>query len=352
MNARPRSLILATSYAPELRRPEKRPPEYPRTDYVELAGLLESDILDYSTYDDGSGQPFYRKFEKKVRLDFHLAISGYRRARGYDTVVLMSERVAIPYMMLQRASGKRAATVFVSAHSSSRQANLVRSMKLFSGLDAAVSNTHAQSAFMVNEMQIPMNRIHYVLYTVDESFYTPGEGGDYVFSAGGVGGRDYATLFEAVADMPFRVKVAAGGRGDGLKSRGDIPPPTDNVELMEPMNNAAMRAMYREAAVVVVPLKSDRKDAAGCSVVLEGLCCGRPTVASHTAGMEDYIVNYRSGLLVEPANPPALRACIMQMYSDRETAQSLGRSGRAEAEGRLSLSRLVNGLQETVLEVS
>ncbi|MGC8861397.1 MAG: hypothetical protein ACP5R5_01330, partial [Armatimonadota bacterium] len=185
-------LVLATSYAPELRRPELRPKQYPRTDYVELARLTGCDILDYAIYDDSRAGRAWRRLERKLRLDFHLAALGYRRAGKYEVVLLMSEQVAIPYMMFQKMMGKRAAAVYVSAHSSRKQARLVRSLGLFDGLDIAVSNARAQRGFLSEYMRIPDERIRCVHYAVDESFFVPDEsaGGGYVLSAG-IANRDY-----------------------------------------------------------------------------------------------------------------------------------------------------------------
>lgn len=349
----PRVLILATSYAPELRRPELRPREYPRTDYVELAKMLDCDVLDYSIYDSVPRLERYRMVERKLRLDFHLAFVGIRRARDYDVVLLGSERVAIPYMMLQRLFGRRAATVYVSAHSSAKQAKLVHALGLFNSIGCAVSNTHAQREFLVADMGIPADRISYVLYAADEQFFTPVTGSrDYVFSAGGIAGRDYPTLFDAVRDSPTRVKVAAGGRFYSPSAQRRLPPIPSNVEMVAPTDSAGMRDLYRGAALVVVPLHADRRDAAGCSVVLEAMCCGKTVVASHTKGMEDYIADQTTGLLAEPSNPGALRECIERATAGRERGEPLGRRARAECEGRLGLNSLVTGLRQAVEEAT
>ncbi|MHB9036651.1 MAG: glycosyltransferase family 4 protein [Armatimonadota bacterium] len=348
----PRVLILATSYAPELRKPERRSQEFPRTEYVELSKRVPCDILDYAIYDEPGVHNAWRRVESRFRLDFHLALLGYRRAKDYDVVVLMSERVAIPYMMMQRVWGRRAATVYVSAHSSHKQAQLARNLQLFSSLDIAVSNTHAQRDFLVNDVGIRDSSIHTVLYAADEEFFTPGgRSGDYIFSAGGIAGRDYATLFDAVSGLPVTVKIAAGGRGYGPSAKRRLPPIPENVEMLPATDSAGMRELYRNAAMVVVPLRADRKDAAGCSVVLEAMCCGKAVVAGHTGGMEDYVTDGKTGRLVECQDPTALSHIIMDMRSRPETQSLMGQSARTECGDRLSLRSLVNGLANSVSEL-
>lgn len=351
MNTDLKVLILATSYAPELRNRGEMPNDCPRTDYVELSKRVDSKIIDYTYYDASAGfLSSYRKLESRLRLDCHMAAMGYRMSSGYDAVMLMSERIAIPYMFFQRCFGKRTRSVYVSAHSSEKQAKIIRSLGLFNGLDVAVSNTHAQRDFFVNEVGIPENRILYAMYAADQKYYTPGDAPDegYIFSAGGIRGRDYPTLFEAVYGLPVKVKVAAGGRSYGPKAVKKLPPIPENVEMLAPTDSAGMREHYRRAKIVVVPLSSSRKDAAGCSVVLEAMCCGKSVIASRTKGMEDYLIDGHSGIMVEPENPEHMRASILQIMDDVATAERLSSAARKECEGRLSMESLVDGLEKSV----
>lgn len=345
----PRALVLATSYAPELRGIDKRPAEYPRTDYVELAKVMGCDIIDYSIYDKSAVMSAYRNYEKKLRLDFHLALTGYKRARNYDVVMLMSEAVAIPYMMLQKVIGKRGKVAFVSAHSSDQQAKLVKPLGLFTGIDVVSMYANAQREFMACRMGVPEERIRTVLYSVDEAFYAPGSNsGEYVFTSG-ISYRDYDTFFEAVKGLPVKVKVAAGGRLYCPRSKVPLPEPPENVELMPRMDSAGMRELHRNAAVVVASMQPGRSDAAGCTLVLEGMCCGRAVVASRTSAMRDYIRDGETGLLVEPGNPEAMREAIRELLASIDLRHRLGTNARSACEGEFSLGRLVNGHAESIM---
>jgi len=350
MSSKPTVLILATSYAPETHANAHRLPDCPRTDYVELAKRVDSKIIDYGYYDSASSLlAAYRSFEKNLRLDFHLAALGHRLTKHYDVVMLMSERIAIPYMMLQKIRKKRSRAVYVSTHSSDRQAKLMRSLGLAAGLDVVVSNTHAQRDFLVHEMGIPDDRILYAPYACDQRYFTPGsQSGHYVFSAGGIKGRDYPTLFEAARGLPATVKVAAAGRAYGPNAAKMLPQAPENVELLASTNFVGMRELYRGACVVVVPLSAARKDAAGCSVALEAMCCRKPVVVTHTKGMEDYIVDESSGILVEPHDAAQMRAKILTLMENRSVAQRVAAAARAECETRLSLDTLVDGLEKSI----
>lgn len=345
--SKPKVLILATSYAPELRRPELRPKEYPRTDYVELSKKLDCEILDYAIYDKPGLVSRYRKYEKKCRLDFHLAMRGYKKAKNFDVVLLMSEQIAIPYMMIQKIFGKRAATVFISAQSSAKQALFVRSLRLLNELDIAITFTNAQRDFLTNEMLIPKDRVRCVLYAVDQNFYIPGKSEDYILTSG-ISGRDFNTFFRAVENLPVKVKFASGGRLYCPRQYTQFQAIPNNIEILSRTDNAGMRELYQKATLVVVPLHRSRQDAAGCSVALEAMCCGCPVIASNTEGMQDYITNGITGILVKPNDPIALKEAIMKLYGSSSMQNDLSIKARNECEKRLSLDSLVSGLLSAV----
>lgn len=63
---------------------------------------------------------------------------------------------------------------------------------------------------------------------------------------------------------------------------------------------------------------------------------GVPIVASAIGAMRDVIEDRRSGLLVEPENPRALAAAVIELLRDRALAQRLGDAAAADAKGPFS----------------
>ena len=346
----PRVLILATSYAPELRRPERRPAEFPRTDYVELAKIMDCDILDYSIYDSAPALGQYRLIEKKLRLDFHLALLGFRRARDYDVVVLMSERVAIPYAMLSKAFGARSETVFLSMHSSNKQAKLFRQLRCAREISRTVSFTPSQAEFLTEAMGIAAGSISYIPYAVDEEFFRcrSARDGTYVMTAGGVLGRDYDTFIQALDGLERHVIIVSGGRDYGRKTVGTFRELPSNFRRLSGLSSVEMRSLYEAARVVVVPLKRDRADGAGTSVLLESMAVPKPTVVSRSPGIAHYIEEGATGVFVEPENPDDLREKVLSLWSDPAGRELIGRGARCATENTLSLSRYVARLRGAV----
>jgi glycosyltransferase involved in cell wall biosynthesis len=89
---------------------------------------------------------------------------------------------------------------------------------------------------------------------------------------------------------------------------------------------------YRRAAVVVCPSRSE-----GFGVVCaEAMAHGKAVVASAVGGLEELVSHGRTGLLVEPGNPQALRSAIAELLGDAALRRRLGRAARAEVAERFA----------------
>ncbi len=67
----------------------------------------------------------------------------------------------------------------------------------------------------------------------------------------------------------------------------------------------------------------------------EAMAHGRTVVASRVGGLVDAIEDGRTGLLVEPADPVALRAALVRALDDGELRERLGAAARAQVVERL-----------------
>jgi glycosyltransferase involved in cell wall biosynthesis len=68
----------------------------------------------------------------------------------------------------------------------------------------------------------------------------------------------------------------------------------------------------------------------------EALACGLPVVATSVGGNPEIVLHEQTGLLVPPADPPAMAAAIERLISDESLCERLGRSGRRFAAANLS----------------
>jgi len=368
-NSSPRVQILATSHAADLTAPVD---SRPRTDYVVLSKSLDCDILDYSAYKSLPLAGIRRRIEARMRLDLHLAIRGYRQARDCDVTVLMSERVAIPYAILARLFGTRSETVFLSMHSSETQAGVFARLGLAREITRTLSFTPAQNEFLSRRMMIRPESISYVPYAVDDIFFRPDPAArdeGYVFSAGGIPGRDYDTLIAALGRNAVDVRIVSGGRSYGRKTSGpltglpravreggkELPLPEGEgrgeggIQLLSGLSSIDMRALYAGASLVCLPLKADRRDAAGSTVLLEAMCMGKCVVVSNSPGIARYVKDGENAVLVPPEDPRSMRDAIVRLLADRSSRDSIGRCARKTIEEHLSLAKYVQRLKSVIM---
>ncbi|MEX0174533.1 glycosyltransferase family 4 protein [Streptomyces sp. LMG1-1-1.1] len=71
-----------------------------------------------------------------------------------------------------------------------------------------------------------------------------------------------------------------------------------------------------------------------CQTVQEAMASGVPVIAPAAGGPLDLIDHGRTGLLVPPRDPDALRAAVASLAAAPERRAGYGRSGRAAVEGR------------------
>lgn len=110
------------------------------------------------------------------------------------------------------------------------------------------------------------------------------------------------------------------------------------VELRGPL---PPERVYDGAAVVV---STAQREPFGRTVI-EAHARALPVVGFASGALPELIENERSGLLVPDGDPEALARALLRLERDRDLAARLGRSGRAAAERRFDLERLLDELE-------
>ena len=100
-------------------------------------------------------------------------------------------------------------------------------------------------------------------------------------------------------------------------------------------------AVTAELDVAVLP---SYREAQGLSI-LEAMALSRPVVASNVGGIPEMIDDGVTGLLVPPADPPALAAAISRLLRDHSYADTIGRAGHDLVHERFCIERMVSDVQ-------
>jgi glycosyltransferase involved in cell wall biosynthesis len=159
-------------------------------------------------------------------------------------------------------------------------------------------------------------------FGIDTQFWSPEQerASKGVLSVGSDVLRDYETLCRAVGDLPCRIvtrsKVNAQWRGPNTIVDGDV-------------NYQELRALYRAAEIVVIPVLNKPRDS-GHSATLQAMACGKPVILSDTTGLWDR-EKLRHGeniWLVPPEDPTALRMAIRALLDNPALRERLGFAAR------------------------
>jgi phosphatidylinositol alpha 1,6-mannosyltransferase len=121
-------------------------------------------------------------------------------------------------------------------------------------------------------------------------------------------------------------------RGLNLVVAGDGPLRDLVPEALGFLSPAELAERYRRAAVVVCPSRSE-----GFGIVCaEAMAHGRAVVATAVGGLQELVGHARTGFLVEPGNPAALRVAIKLLLADPVLRRRLGENARADVAERFA----------------
>lgn len=254
-----------------------------------------------------------------LRLAFQLV----RRRRRFDAVYTVGVRPAQIYGLLCAVCGTGGRPHIASeilldeARPESAAWRWKRKLRriAFRKIAQLIVFSSGERQLYSQELELPLERVHFVPFHTNVLEPHRTEAGRYGFAAGR-SLRDYRTLFQAVEGLEFPFVVVADHA-----SVANLSKPT-NVELHCDIPRARYLELLEGCAFVVVPLKADYRST-GQVVVLEAASLGKPVIASDVVGVRDYIADGVDGLLVEPANPEALRQRMEQMIGDPSLGQRL-----------------------------
>ncbi len=346
----------------------------PRRDFVELARAVGGELVYQRPASSRRG--VWRKLTgPHVRQAWEAA----RRARPGDTLFADGEHIGLPLLGFLSLLSRRGVCVVMLGHLVSRPWKMLP-LAILTRL-GPTTTVIVHSVIQARKIRPVLGRrctLRFVPYQVDTDFWNtdsaPPHGDCPTLLAVGAEHRDYATLIEAVRDMPVRVRIAAGSHW--ARNRAGIGSTPENVEfLTEPLPFRELRAAYEAATAVVVPLE-DVPNQSGVTTILEAMSMGRPVITSATAGQNECVsgptvdsagnvdnssLSLRgphlfdagapapmTGCYVPPGNVAAMRAAIIRLLAAPEERREMGAAGRRSACRYFTIERFVESLRDII----
>ena len=182
----------------------------------------------------------------------------------------------------------------------------------------------------------------------------------YTVLYAGTHGLVYAlsTLLDAAEQLLARrdihiVLVGDGVTREGLMRQAQVRQ-LKNVTFLDPQPHERMPLIFAAADVCVIPLRNVPMAALTLPAkVFEIMACARPTLLG-VDGEARRLVEQEAGaaLYVEPENAEALVAAILFLFEHPEESTALGQRGRAFVEARFDRQKLVDVLEEQIINVT
>lgn len=349
--------------------------ERPRRAYVELAAILDADVID-DEYLATRAATLSRRLAGRYGLPAGQVCEAFLRRREFSTIGVWADRLAVPLAVLYKATQHRADIVLVSDWlSRPRKAVLVRRLRLHTAMRAIVNTSTTQMEFEEKHLGVPPAKLHHEPLPVDEHFWVPAAPSrEKLVCSVGWEARDYRTLFRAVDGLDVNVRLAVGITALSGARRASASTVTDPLAPFEPLKGTysynlhikwmqdlmkgrspqnvtvdyqlaprELRDLYARCRFVVVPLHDVDSDC-GMTTITEAMAMGKALIVTRTKGQIDVVRDGQHGIYVPPYDPDALRSAMHFLLANPAVAERMGRAGRALVERQHSLDTHVQRL--------
>lgn len=288
--------------------------------------LPDDEYIDYRVYQNVPR--WWRWIEKTLRLDLYLAYRAKAIANQFDIIWANSEKVAVPLSFLNL---KKPMVVILQYPESPLRVLLIRMFGLAKHWSGVGIVSRGARGFLESKLGIDRQKIFQYFAIKTDVFYPAAEpqlGCGHIFSIG-VAKRDYTTLIEALAELPgYQTDIHASSKYGDLYNGRKIARVPDWIHFPGRIPEQELLNRYQACRFAVVPLQPTLHSGAGVTSVLEASACGKAVITTHTGGMDSYVVHGKTGLLVPPKDPRAMRDAIRTLWENEDLAAEMGKAGR------------------------
>jgi glycosyltransferase involved in cell wall biosynthesis len=193
----------------------------------------------------------------------------------------------------------------------------------FSSVHLCVCSSRPEAEYYVDAFEWPARKVAYVPLHTDPQLLAHGGAAEdgYVVSAGRTF-RDYGTLLQSFSELSTPLVIVA--------SPGSVPDARpSNVRVVYELPGRELVDLMSRSQMVVLPLE-ERQISIGQSVLLQAMALGKPVIVTRVNGTVDYVEHMKTGVLVPPRDPAAIRDAVRMLASDEGLRLTLGSAAREQ----------------------
>lgn len=219
--------------------------------------------------------------------------------------------------------------------------------------DAVICYSASQAKHWSESLNLPDKTFTPLNYFVDQAFYKlptiskPDEDAPpYILSVGRDPHRDFTTLVKAadtlqwdlvLVTLPYLVP-------DGVRNN-------PRVKILEKLSYDELFAVYGNARVVVVPIKTGTTYMSGIRATMEAMLLKVPVVASRVSGMKDYFNDGEELVYFEPEKHQSLVQAIRGISDDVEIRDKIVQRARDKIMNFYTLTSYADDLERILLSL-
>ena len=296
---------------------------------------------------------FARRARNRTRqMDFVTAIRRLpsRARRTADAVLCWDERTGVPAALLPGPPVVSGATWLDDPTTlpSGLRPVVARSLRRTCAVFCCCEPTRD---LVERRWDLGRGKVHRLTMGVDENFYTPlppPAVPGVVVSVGDDRRRDHGQLIRVMEQLgrrgvDARLELATTQRG--------VQVPVHVGVLHRRRMEGSILDLYDRGTVVAIALKPCT-GVFGITVALEAMACARPVVITANPGLEEYIDDGVTGLLVPPGDDAALEKAIVSLLQDPAGAAAMGAAARRAVEARFTTGRMTAELAALLRSVT
>jgi glycosyltransferase involved in cell wall biosynthesis len=269
-----------------------------------------------------------------------------------DVVILGSDIEVFVFGMLRAALLNRKTKIVLLGFIYTPRSNSLLSYlrrqyfrRVFSFADVAICHSSLEAKNYANIFINCKARFEYIPYGMHvagrESVGSSPIKPPYILSAGR-SGRDYKSLVEAVRGQDLQLHIVCDSTQALLGL--DLP---DNVTVLRNCYGGDYIREIAGSSLIVIPLAVG-DISAGQMVMLQAMAFSKPIVMTDTPSIREYVQHQVNALLVNPADPQALRQSIAEVIANPELAEQLGSNGFNTFEENFSMRAYVRNMMRVI----